>query len=70
MKREIVIPIILGFLAKDSPFWLAEEDTVENHVLNFCKGVQDHPDVIKKVIAEKDIYRGKDAHKTDRGSWP
>ncbi len=54
MKREVVIPVILGFLSKTMPFWLAEDDTVEGHIGNIVKGVNDHQKILKEIVKKHD----------------
>ena len=54
MKREEFIPIALGFSAQASPRWLAEEDTIENHVDNWIRNQKDHRDVLIQVLKTND----------------
>lgn len=54
MKRDILIPILLGFLAKEIPFWCGEEDTFEGHYANIKKGVREHEFVFKQVMENND----------------
>jgi len=55
VKREIFLPIYIGFLARDaSHFWLAQEDTIEGHIKNMTKGAKDHESVIKDIIERQD----------------
>ena len=54
MKIEVITPIFLGFLAKEIPFWCAEEDTFEGHYANIKKGIKDHQSVFKKVMEHND----------------
>lgn len=54
MKREVVIPILLGFLALEYNRLLAEEDTAEGHVANAVKGTNDHEKVMVEVVKSKE----------------
>lgn len=54
MKREIITPILLGFIAKEIPFWCGEEDTFEGFYANVKKGMRDHEFVFKKVVEERE----------------
>ena len=54
MKREIAIPIILGFYAIELRRWLAEDDTAEGHASNAVKGVIDHEKVMIEIIKSKE----------------
>jgi len=71
MKREVFIPIVLGFLSKTMPFWCAEEDTPEGHIKNFVKGVSDHPKVLQEILEKHDGENIRvEHHKPDHGEWP
>ncbi len=65
MKREIFLPVYLGFLAKSSPYGLAEDDTVKGHVHNMTKWAKDHETVAIDVIETQD---GKDENITNDNS--
>jgi len=53
MKREIFLSLFLGFIAREAGnFWLAEEDTFENHYANIKQGIRKHEFVFKKVTED------------------
>jgi len=55
MRRDTLIPIFLGFVAREMLFWCAEEDTYEGHYANIKKGIREHELVFKKVLENNAI---------------